>query len=596
MARAAGAARRTLICVALCTCCCSVSSLGNAWRNASLATAFLSGGECPHCPGLVIVIGDSTDDFARLPLLNTQPGAMCYDVDSVRDQLCVGCGLAHVRICEFHPAGRVLVYVRTFGVFPEPYFANGYIFFPTPPKLGPDGLPTHVISTEWRLFVARVHLKAILEAAVARKRSGCDNQGVVVLFSSMVWDLSKLHEHNGERGKQASEHWAHSISRPFAERPPDFCSSEVLQAQWLHRFNRTLLFARQLFDDGLEATWVLRSSPRSTHDFMVDACRKPMNRALAHLAASEHLQFVDLDRLFVARNAVPTDGLHYAENDNLAYLSELLATSTESIGRSSKPSRCASKHRVKEKAIDKASKGLLPSLSVQLRLPGRSGSCSLRIHADTSLTTAKAELMALGACIRRERKWRQLVAEQHCWHTEKCRLSRPAFDSGCDKSWSEGVNGSSVEAQCVHAGSWACGKNSSCSLDDRGLPGSTSVLEMGPLVKFMALTPARVGYCGITDVRSCSKGGTSGAYVIPHAMSETWEQAHAFCMALCSMCPRCRFISLSLQLRDCSWFETCNLSNLKTNAPGFLSIARRTAVDAPLNHMRHVSHAEHHKG
>ena len=352
------------------------------------------------------------------------------------------------------------------------------------------------------------------------------------------------------------------------------------------------------FDDGLEATWVLRSSPRSTHDFMVDACRKPMNRALAHLAASEHLQFVDLDRLFVGRNAVPTDGLHYAENDNLAYLSELLATSTESIGRSSKPSRCASKHRVKEKAIDKASKGLLPFLSVQLRLPGRSGSCSLRIHADTSLTTAKAELMALGACIRRVRKWRQLVAEQHCWHTEKCRLSamRNFAYWGCNQSWSEGVNGSSVEAQCVHAGSWACGRNSSCSLDDRGLPGSTSVLEMAPLVKFMALTPARIGYCGVTDVRSCSKGGTNGAYVLPHAMSETWEQAHAFCMALCSMCPRCRFISLSLQLRDCSWFETCNLSNLKTNAPGFLSIARRPAVDAPLNHMRHVSHAEHHKG
>ena len=31
--------------------------------------------------------------------------------------------------------------------------------------------------------------------------------------------------------------------------------------------------------------------------------------------------------------------------------------------------------------------------------------------------------MVLGACIRRVRKWRQLVAEQHCWHTEKCRLS-----------------------------------------------------------------------------------------------------------------------------------------------------------------------------
>ena len=247
MARAAGVARRALFSVALCTCCCSVSSLGNAWRNASLATAFLSGGECPHCPGLVIVIGDSTDDFARLPLLNTQPGAMCYDVDSVRDQLCVGCGLAHVRICEFHPAGRVLVYVRTFGVLPEPYFANGYIFFPTPPKLGPDGLPTQVISTEWRLFAARVHLKAILEAAVARKHSGCGNQGVVVLFNSMVWDLAKLHEHNGGRGKQTSEHWARSISRPFAERPSDFCSSEVLQAQWLHHINRTLHVAQHLF-------------------------------------------------------------------------------------------------------------------------------------------------------------------------------------------------------------------------------------------------------------------------------------------------------------------------------------------------------------
>ena len=301
MAGAAGIARRALFSVALCKCCCSVSLLGNAWRNASLATAFLSGGECPHCPGLVIVIGDSTDDFARLPLLNTQPGAMCYDVAVVSPTF------ASVT-CEFHPAGRVLVYVRTFGVLPEPYFANGYIFFPTRPKLGPDGLPTHLISTEWRLFAARVHLKAILEAAVARKHSGCGNQGVVVLFNSMVWDLAKLHEHNGGRGKQTSEHWARSISRPFAERPPDFCSSEVLQAQWLHHINRKLHVAQHLFDDGLEATWVLRSSPQSTHDFVVDACRKSMNRALAHLAASEHLQFVDLDRLFVARNAVPTDG------------------------------------------------------------------------------------------------------------------------------------------------------------------------------------------------------------------------------------------------------------------------------------------------
>ena len=41
------------------------------------------------------------------------------------------------------------------------------------------------------------------------------------------------------------------------------------------------------------------------------------------------------------------------------------------------------------------------------------------------------------------------------------------------------------------------------------------------------------------------------------------------CLRACLECPRCKYISFSEQWGDCSWFHVCDLSQLRSDVPGF---------------------------
>lgn len=95
------------------------------------------------------------------------------------------------------------------------------------------------------------------------------------------------------------------------------------------------------------------------------------------------------------------------------------------------------------------------------------------------------------------------------------------------------------------------------------------------------LQGARPGYCGVTGIgsgdSSCSAGpcnemfGCKGTFNLPARKVSTWPQAVRFCLHLCNHCERCHAISVSLHLKDCSWFERCDTTQLQTNIPGFKS-------------------------
>ena len=77
---------------------------------------------------------------------------------------------------------------------------------------------------------------------------------------------------------------------------------------------------------------------------------------------------------------------------------------------------------------------------------------------------------------------------------------------------------------------------------------------------------ARPGYCNITSAASDScETGAQGSWSLrasPLAL-QSWETAAAACLERCAECSNCRYISLSLTEADCSWYRSCNLSDLK---------------------------------
>ena len=81
------------------------------------------------------------------------------------------------------------------------------------------------------------------------------------------------------------------------------------------------------------------------------------------------------------------------------------------------------------------------------------------------------------------------------------------------------------------------------------------------------LAEAGPGYCETTTKAGNCEHGNKGIFdLLPHeAMS--WEEAAHACMRRCLRCPRCRFVSLSLQWQDCSWFHSC--SGRRTDVAGF---------------------------
>jgi len=81
--------------------------------------------------------------------------------------------------------------------------------------------------------------------------------------------------------------------------------------------------------------------------------------------------------------------------------------------------------------------------------------------------------------------------------------------------------------------------------------------------------------CGHSDRPSDSAFGwptapTSGSFGWRGGGLVGWDDAAAWCSVQCSLCPRCRYISVSLQLRDCSWYSVpCDRPQVRPS--GFLS-------------------------
>ena len=73
------------------------------------------------------------------------------------------------------------------------------------------------------------------------------------------------------------------------------------------------------------------------------------------------------------------------------------------------------------------------------------------------------------------------------------------------------------------------------------------------------------GHCGITG---SSEGdceiGLNGAFGLKAAdVQGGWKGAAAACVARCQGCARCRFVTVSLQYKDCSWYHACDLPSIK---------------------------------
>ena len=70
------------------------------------------------------------------------------------------------------------------------------------------------------------------------------------------------------------------------------------------------------------------------------------------------------------------------------------------------------------------------------------------------------------------------------------------------------------------------------------------------------MTPESEGDC---------EAGDKGSF----AMGTRLPPTAAWCTAACLSCPRCRYVSLSVDEKDCSWFHECELSRLRMQPASF---------------------------
>ena len=79
------------------------------------------------------------------------------------------------------------------------------------------------------------------------------------------------------------------------------------------------------------------------------------------------------------------------------------------------------------------------------------------------------------------------------------------------------------------------------------------------------------GHCGVTtagDAGDCEVG-LWGSWALSASECSDWRSGAAKCLDLCARCEGCRFISLSLSERDCSWYNSCHAT--RGDVSGFKS-------------------------
>ena len=75
------------------------------------------------------------------------------------------------------------------------------------------------------------------------------------------------------------------------------------------------------------------------------------------------------------------------------------------------------------------------------------------------------------------------------------------------------------------------------------------------------------GACGVThegDAGDCRRG-TRGSFGWPGRSSRLADAVGA-CLHSCSQCSQCHYISVSARFSDCSWYSSCELSQLRATA------------------------------
>ena len=70
----------------------------------------------------------------------------------------------------------------------------------------------------------------------------------------------------------------------------------------------------------------------------------------------------------------------------------------------------------------------------------------------------------------------------------------------------------------------------------------------------LPVTRTSRGYCGVTPSESDCAAGSMGAWT---------ETNPTGCIQRCFDCARCRFVSFSPELQDCSWYNKCSLAHLQ---------------------------------
>ena len=102
---------------------------------------------------------------------------------------------------------------------------------------------------------------------------------------------------------------------------------------------------------------------------------------------------------------------------------------------------------------------------------------------------------------------------------------------------------------------------------------------------------ARAGFCGVTssadEPSDCVSGSKGVLGLLPQEAKTPLSAARA-CLARCAACARCRYVSLSRRLADCSWFVRCDLARLGHTVKHFVSgpALARNGSSSPKNEQR----------
>ena len=69
----------------------------------------------------------------------------------------------------------------------------------------------------------------------------------------------------------------------------------------------------------------------------------------------------------------------------------------------------------------------------------------------------------------------------------------------------------------------------------------------------------RSGFCETTveGVKGNCKVGLKGTFTLPHRHRASWDAAFSYCAHHCASCERCRYVSVSIKWKDCSWYVDC---------------------------------------